>query len=175
MNKLSLELYTPEVITKIATNATYPIMDIVYKDKPTEFKEAMKPHMYELVYPGLDVNISYSTDESETIDTVLKNTMAQVLHELQGTTCTVFNATTVGEINQYLAMLEVYNTSTPTINTSSTMSGSEWEFNPDCIMPNGEYNPSYADNSYSASVITLSEWFAGTVFAKPLTFTVPKQ
>jgi hypothetical protein len=154
---------------------TDTIIDIIYKDKPTEFKEAMKPHLYQMIYPTLDVNISYSTDESETIDIILETSMEQVLHELQGTTCTVFNATTVGEINQYLTMLEVYNTSTPTINTSSTMSGSEWEFNPDCIMPNGEYNPSYADNSYSASTITKSEWFSGTVFSTPLVFDIPQQ
>ena len=175
MNHLTLQLYTPEVITKLAANMADVIINIVYKDKPTEFKEHIKKYVLELVYPGLDVNISYSTDESETIDMILENTMEQVLHELQGTTCTVFNATTVGEINQYLAMLEVYDTSTPTINTSSTMSGSEWEFNPDCITPSGEYDPSYADNSYSASTITLSEWFAGTVFSNPLTFVVPKQ
>ena len=175
MNQLSLELYTPEVMKKLTNNLSTTIMDIVYKDKPTEFKEAMMPHLYELVYPTLDVNISYSTDASETIDTVLKNTMAQVLHELQGTTYTIFNATNVGEISQYLAMLEVYNTSTPTINTSSTMSGSEWEFNPDCITPSGEYDPSYADNSYSASTITKSEWFSGTVFSTPLVFVMPKQ
>ncbi len=173
MNKLSLELYTPEVMKKLATNLACTLVAIVYKDNTPEFKDRMKPEMYKLVYPGLDVNISYSTDESETIDIILENTMEQTLHELQGIKNTVFNAKTVSEIGIYNAMATAYVDYflAESARQEQIAEDNEWVFDADNIQPDGSYESARP----ALPSISKAQWFESSIFDYPLSFTVPKQ